>query len=221
MRSVPDQIPPRVTFRIGDVLPADSVVARFLTGVALSTNDLLRVQSYVVVEQDVAKQLFLLRQNASYVWETAIFVRDSRRLAAVDAFVAGLPESARDHLARAMHGVLAPDQSEFGRELAFIRNHAFHYPELGAETDRLRRTLDQVADTEGVISGEIVEEFRFDFADEVAGRLLTRAGRLEGALDELAELVAEFPIRTEAFRMFADEAFAAYLGAPERRRHLH
>jgi hypothetical protein len=215
---MPDQGPPRVTFRIGDVLPADDVVARFLTGVALSTNDLIRVQSYVVVEQDVAKQLFLFRQNASYVWETAIFVRDSRRLAAVDAFVTGLPETARGHLARAMDGVLAPDQTDFGRDLAFIRNHAFHYPELQAGTDDLQRALDQVADTEGAISGRVVEEFRFDFADDVAVRLLSRDAGF--VVEELADVVAEFPIRTEAFRMFADEAFAAYLGAPERRRHL-
>jgi len=52
----------------------------------------------------------------------------------------------------------------------------------------------------------------------VAGRLLSRDGGF--VVEELANLVAEFPIRTEAFRMFTDEAVAAYLGNPERRRHL-
>jgi hypothetical protein len=174
-------------------------VARFLTGVAMSTNDLIRVQSYVVVEQDVAKQLFLFRQNASYVWEAAVFIRDSRRLPAVEGFVTTLPERAREHPERAMAGILSPGQTDFGREVAFIRNHAFHYPELRVDGDALSRALDQVADTQGLITGAIVEE-----ADRAA----------------LEATVAEFPIRTEAFRMFADEAFAAYLGAPERRQHL-
>lgn len=218
---MPGRASPRVGFRIGAVLPADDLVARFLTGVALSTNDLIRVQSYVAVEQDVAKQLFLFRQNASYVWETAIFVRDSRRLAVVEEFLTGLPESARDHLERAMAGILSPGQTDFGREVAFIRNHAFHYPELRAGGDPLQRALDQVAGTESSISGAIVEEFRFDFADEVAGQLLSRTGHTDDAArKELEATVAEFPIRTEDFRMFADEAFAAYLGAPERRVHL-
>jgi hypothetical protein len=169
----------------------------------------------------VGKQLFLFRQNAAYMWETAIFMRDSRRLPAVEEFVAALPERAREHLERAMAGILSPGQTDFGREVAFIRNHAFHYPELRGVGDPLSRALDQVADTEGAISGAIVRDFKFDFADEVAGQLLSRTGHTKADRAELEHTVAEFPIRTEAFRMFADEAFSAFLAVPARRRHIH
>ena len=218
---MPNRPTSEVRFRIGDVFPADDIVARFLTGLALSANDLIRVQSYVVREQDGAKQLFLLRQNACYVWGTALFVRDGRRLELVESFVASLSETARDHLDRATEGILSPGQSDFGRDLAFIRNHAFHYPELHPERldrDALHSALTGVANEESSISGAVVEDFRFDFADAVAVRLLSRDGGF--VVEELADLVAEFPIRTEAFRMFMDEAVAAYLGAPDRRRHL-
>jgi hypothetical protein len=66
-----------------------------------------------------------------------------------------------------------------------------------------------IANDEGSISGAIVEEFRFDFADQVVERLLSRTDSF--VMEELADTVAEFPIRTEAFRMFADEAFVGFL----------
>jgi hypothetical protein len=75
-----------------------------------------------------------------------------------------------------MTGILPPEQSDFGHDLAFVRNHAFQYHELRAGGDPVRRTLNRVADTEGAISGAIVQEFRFDFADEVAVQLLSRTG---------------------------------------------
>lgn len=161
---MPNRPTSEVRFRIGDVFPADDVVARFLTGLALSTNDLIRVQSYVVSEQDEARQLFLFRQNACYVWETALFVRDGRQLNPVEGFVASLSETARGHLDRAMAGILSPGQSDFGRDLAFIRNHAFHYPELHPERldrDALHTALAGVTNEESSISGAVVEGFRF------------------------------------------------------------
>ncbi|MGH3074163.1 MAG: hypothetical protein ACRDQC_04530 [Gaiellales bacterium] len=211
--------PARVGFRIGDVFDPRDPVARFLTGAAMSTNDLIRIQRYVVAgrSDDDGVLLFLLRLNAAFVWETALFVKESRAIPAVDAFINGLPEGARRHLARAMDGVLNPGQTDFGRDLAFIRNHVLHYPELDeARPDRIARALEAVADKDGAISGVIVEEFRFDFADTVAERLISRTGRF--VLEELAGTVAEFPARTGAFRDFVDLAFRAYLDDPERRK---
>src|SRR5690242_8289020 len=164
----------RAAFRIGDMFPADDLVARFLTGVAMSTNDLMRVQSYVVVEQEVwasscscsgRTPRICGRRRSSCA--TAVGSQPSRNSWLRCPSALGSTSSGR------WRGSCRPGQTDFGREVAFIRNHAFHYPELRGVGDPLSRALDQVADTEGAISGAIVRDFKFDFADEVAGQLLS------------------------------------------------
>ena len=217
-----DQPAAQATFPIGEVFPAEDPVARFLSVIAMNTNDLIRVQLLFTEHEEPGTRLLLLRIDAALLWEIATFIDESRASPEVTTFLDGLPRRTRDLLSSAMEGVRGTGQTSFGKELAHIRNQMFHYP--GIRTDRpdrepLHRALTSAADLTGSLGGQPVENFRFGFADEIAVKLLSRSAAAEDA--ELAELAAELVIRTGAFREFADQAVSEYLSDPSRASKLH
>lgn len=220
-----ESLPPgkRIDFRIGAIFSADDPVARFLTGVSMNTNDLIRIQTLVGRNRETGMVLLLARINASLLWEIGKFVQQSRRrIPPVRAFLESLAPATQSELARGMDGLLRPQQSDFGRDVEFLRNHSFHYPELAEDRpdpDAIGRALAAIADYQGSIAGEQRQHFRFHFADQVVMRLLTP--REIPAVEELRPMFREFTDRTDAFVSFADGATAAFLSCPSRLRQIH
>lgn len=77
--------PARMTFRIGTTFPSGDPVARFLTVVAMMSNDLLRLVSWMLEldapdrAEEEGDRIFNFRLQASAFYEASTFVKDSIR----------------------------------------------------------------------------------------------------------------------------------------------
>src|SRR4051794_38237755 len=74
-----------IRFKIGEAFPANDPVARFITGLAMisndwlrSMNDLLELESDTPEEQ--GRRVSLFRRQAALVHEAATFITDARRM---------------------------------------------------------------------------------------------------------------------------------------------
>lgn len=202
--------------KIGDGFPACKPVARFVTVLAMISNDWQRSfeEMSSVNDEDPeagARRMMLFRQQAALHYEAAKFVADARHnYDEIEEFIAALPEEAQDECSQVTDGIKAG--SDVGE---WLRNHryvTFHYPEMHpAKAERgeeeIKKALEAAAEEPGTIFiGDDMGSVRFWFADEVARHWVPN-----DTPEQVARVIA---LRESmlALAQFAQRAFAAYSG---------
>jgi hypothetical protein len=166
--------------RIGDVFPAADPVARFVTVVAMMSNDWVRLMDDMLALDDhapdaTARRIMSFRQQAALHYEAAQFIADARRrFPQVDAFIQTLEPDARDDCDRITGGIDPTSPHYHGRWLTDHRNVTFHSPKMHPDKaahgkEEISEALKAAAGLEGTItSGRGLGSVRFGFADQVA-----------------------------------------------------
>lgn len=170
-------------FRIGDAYPADDPVARFLTALAMASNDVLRLLRWMrdtqgAGDEEKAVRLLSLRMQASALFEVSEYVVRCRRTwQEVSGFLSELGPDAAGYLDHVV-GATTPGHGRYMGWLEAHRNVTFHYPRLQREAavhdaEEMQNALRSAAD----LSSTIVEpgpplELRYHYADEVGVQLL-------------------------------------------------
>ena len=204
-----------IRFKIGDAFPASDPVARFITGLAMISNDWLRViEDMLELEGDTPEEIgqrtSLFRRQAALVYEAATFISDALRMFPhVASFVDGLQAEARDGCERVIGAFDSGSPYYLGEWLEDHRNVTHHYPKMhpaAAQHDQeeMATALAKAADIESTIdSGERFGEARFRYADEVGVQLLP----------QLDDVIWVEGLRDTAMALadFAQRAAQAYL----------
>lgn len=191
------------TFRIGDVFPSSDPVARFVTGVAMISNDLGRLFRILEELDQVGPRLMLYRFQLSLHFEAFKFLREAQRQYSeeIGRFLSSLPAEAQE-----IHATLVDEDHLRRARAEETRNTSFHYPRvLRARFDRgeeeMANLLDAAADHPGEVEASSEPGFlEYRFADEVALKMLPMTE--ENELDENA--IVAFRERALAFRRFAE-----------------
>jgi hypothetical protein len=206
-----------IRFKIGDAFPADDPVARFITGLAMISNDWLRAVEDMFklsgdTPEEIGRRVSLFRRQAALVHEAATFINDAQRMfAEVASFIDQLEAKARDDCACVIGAVDSSSPHYLGEWLEDHRNVTHHYPTMHPEAakhgrEEMANALADAADIESTIdSGRYFGEARFRYADEVGVQLLPRLEEpswVEGLRDTAMALAD-----------FAQRAAQAYLEA--------
>ncbi len=207
---------PTITFEtIGGAFPANDPVARFVTVLAMVSNDTNRSIDELLDVHDGrpdsgARRMMLFRQQASFFFEAATFITEaSGRFNEVRDFIAELPQEARDECARIVGGIDATSGHYLGDWLRDHRNVTFHYSEMHPDKaahgkEEITQALEDAADLPGTVYvGDELGGVRFWFADEVVAQWLppdeSKPPTIIGLRESLMALVR-----------FTQRAFAAY-----------
>lgn len=207
--------PRRAEFTVGDAYRADNPMARFVTAIAMASNDVLRLLKWMLEPRDATHEsrgvrILSLRLQASALFEASEYLRRCRDTwPEVAGFLEGLPVEAREHLDRLIGATTAGHPGY----LAWLKGHrdvTFHYPKLNREAaandaEEMRAALVKAAG----IASSITEpgrplDLRFDYADEVAVQLLPDPDDDPEHLGQLRDLAI-------SLIMFARDAQAGYL----------
>lgn len=162
-----------IRFKIGDAFPADDPVARFITGLAMISNDSLRsFEDMFGLEGDspeeIGRRVSLFRRQTALIHEAATFITDARRMfPEVATFVAGLESEARDGCERVIGGVDRGSAHYLGDWLEGHRNVTHHYPKMHQAAaqhgkEEMANALADAADFKSTIeSGQRFGDARF------------------------------------------------------------
>jgi hypothetical protein len=207
---------PTVRFNIGEAFQANDHVARFITSLAMISNDVNRSIDMFDFKMEGAdpdamgRQLMLFRQLAALYFEAADFIKKSSpRFNEIQDFIADLPEAAKDEYAQIVGSVDHKSPHYLGDWLEELRNNTFHYRELhpaaAANGDEvIMKALESAADKPGVIFvGEVPGKVRFGFADQVVA-----SGLVPGDDDRARATALRESLLTVV--CFTQGAFAAY-----------
>jgi hypothetical protein len=213
---------PSISFKIGDAFPADDPVARFVTVVAMISNDWQRLAQRMVELDDVdcahedaqAEQAALLVENyrmqGALHFEAARFLKRAyEHFREVRTFVDGLTAEAIEEYELVVGGVTKGSPSYHGEWLSDARNATFHYSKLNRR-ERAGKGLTAAADEVGVISlDNTIASVRFGFADKVA---LEWLGGSQPEPEAASKMVA---LRESVIAMtqFAQRALGVYLAS--------
>jgi hypothetical protein len=121
-----------------EAFPASDPVARFITGLAMISNDWLRSLEEMFklsdTPEETGRRISLFRQQAALVHEAATFITDARRMfPQVASFLDGLEPTARNGCKRLIAAV-DPNSPEYpGEWLEDHRNVTHHYPKMHPE----------------------------------------------------------------------------------------
>src|ERR1039458_10305372 len=172
---------PSIWFKIGEAFPADDPVARFVTVVAMISNDWQRLVQRMVELDDAdcvheaaqAEQAALLIENyrlqAALHYEAARLLQQAyERFPEVRNFIDGLTPEAIAEFRLVIGGVTKGSPNYHGDWLSDARNATFHYSKLNRR-ERVGKGLAAAAEEIGAISlGDSFASVRFGFADKVA-----------------------------------------------------
>ena len=173
-----------IRFKIGDAFPASDPVARFITGLAMISNDWLRSLDHMFklegdTPEEKGRRVSLFRRQAALVHEAATFITDARRMfPQVATFIDGLEVKARDDCEHVIGAVDTGSVHYLGGWLEEHRNVTHHYPKMHSAAaehgkEEMANALAAAADIESTIdSGQRFGDARFRFADEVGVQLL-------------------------------------------------
>ena len=204
-------------FTIGTAFPASDPVARFITVLAMMSNDWLRLMGAMLEIEDYHKdaeglRIMSFRQQAALHHEAAEFVRDTRkRFPEVKRFIDGLEQSALDACEQVVGGVDPKSEHYLGDWLADHRNVTFHYPKMHREAaehgkEEITEALKAAAEIETTIADdETFGSLRFNFADEVVVQWLPD--------EDEKELIAQLQGAVVALARLAQQSAVAYLEA--------
>ena len=207
---------------IGDAFPVNDPVARFLTVVAMISNDWQRLaqqmsdldDEHVHGEEQRAEHGALLLAN--YRLQAALHCEAAQALKLacesfheIRAFIDQLPAEAVEEYKFVTDGIDADSPDYHGRWLSEARNATFHYSKLNRR-ERVGQGLRAVASDMGVISDDgTFASVRFGFADKVALEWIGGSqpqGELATQMTALSESVL-------AMTRFAQRAVSVYLAS--------
>jgi hypothetical protein len=207
---------PTIRFeKIGEAFPAIDPVARFVTVLAMVSNDANRsIDELLDVEDGPpdsgARRMMLFRQQASFFFEAATFIGEaSSRFTEVRDFIAGLPQEARGECAQVVGGIDPSSTHYVGDWLRDHRNVTFHYSEMHPEKaahgkEEITKALEDAAELPGTVYGsDELGGVRFWFADEVVAQWLPPDESKPATIITLREALM-------ALVRFTQRAFAAY-----------
>jgi len=206
-------MPEQMQFRIGDAFPADDPLARWLTVLAMASNDFFRMFHWLDGAETTGTELFAYRLQAAALFEAATHLSDTiRNVPEVKAFYGQLPDVARTLGDRVVGAVDPGSEHYLGEWAESHRNVTFHYPEMHPQKaehgkEEIKNALERAAELRGTITAD--DRFgsvRFEFADEVAVQFLPEA--TPGNAPEM-ERVRETGM---ALARFVQHAANAYLG---------
>jgi hypothetical protein len=204
-------------FTIGDAFPADDPVARFVTVLAMMSNDWSRLVDQMLRVEDLDKdaaglRVMSFRHQAALHIEAATFIRDARRrFPDVAIFVAGLDDAAQRCCDLILEGVDSTSPRYLGDWLTDHRNVTFHYPQMHPTKaahgqEEITEALRSAADKESMIRiADNPHDLRFDFADEVVVQWLPD--------DDESDLIVRLREAVLALADFVREAAQAYLNS--------
>jgi len=209
---------PTISFKIGQAFPASDPVARFVTVLAMVSNDANRSIDELLDVEDGgpdagARRMMLFRQQSAFFYEAATFIAESRRrFPEIANFVTALPMEAQDECARVVGGVDPTSPHYIGDWLADHRNVTFHYSEIhpdkaAHDNEEITQALEMAAGEEGtVMVGDDLGSVRFWFADTVARQWLPGEEQQPATIVALREALM-------ALVRFTQRAFASYRDA--------
>lgn len=204
-------------FGIGPAFPAENPVARFVTVLAMMSNDWLRIMwEMVAIEGDDAEaraqRIMLFRQQAALHHEAAGRLADApRQFAEIRTFMDSLPPEAAADLDIIVGGINSTSPHHLGDWYAAHRHLTFHYSVLqrdraAARAEELHNALTAAASHEGTITWTDGQfgSVRFGFADEVVVQWLPDG-------DTQADLIAKLRDSALALARYVQRATGAYL----------
>lgn len=202
-------------FQIGEVLPSDSPLGRFIVAVAGALNDNLLSNTLFVESEEPYEHIYFFNLASSHLYEAAeTFHKAQREWDEVRQFVEALDEDRRAEFER-INALAAPDAGWPGNRLKAIRNSFFHYIRL----DRAASDAGQLPLTHGLhgaagLEGRVVIEpgqplggIRALFVDEVLIKSVTNDYE-EGELERLIAALANYQAD---LNRFAQGALGRYL----------
>lgn len=196
--------------RIGDLFPADDLLARWVLVLCLARNDVVATMKQIVRanEDDDGTNLHWARVTAGHLYEIATFLRQSSSLDEVKDFAKRLPPKA-DADRRALL-----DATFLKRALVTDRSLTFHYPSVDADDPphggaQLKSALEaaenQPAELLVELNGGKPTGYRYRFADVVAAEFATASfGETEDDRRAGVERARDLAL---AYARFADAAF--------------
>ena len=209
---------PTVRFVIGQAFPANDPVARFLTVVAMMSNDWLRLirQMEQIDDNDpdaAGLGVMSFRQQAALHFEAATFIAQARsRFPEVTDFIRSLGQEGQEECERIAGGIDPRSDWYLGDWLADHRNVTFHYPEMHPEAAAhgAEEICNALAEAKGLVAtirtadDGSARSVRFRFADEVVVQWLPDVDTNVEAIEALRGAVL-------TLARFAGRAADAYL----------
>jgi hypothetical protein len=184
-------------FWIGEAFPANDPVARFVTVLAMMSNDILRlIEPLIKIADSQADapgaRVAYVRYQAAVVYEAGKFLAESRkRFPEIDGFVKTLPGG------EALYSLIVNPEN------AWLKDHrdvTFHYPELSrdkanAGNEEVANALVAAARSVSRIDFFSEHDVRFSFADEVAVQSMPDlSGERVGALRRAVLAIPDFAV---------------------------
>jgi hypothetical protein len=208
---------PTISFKIGEGLPASEPVARFVTVLAMVSNDANRSIDELLNLDDGARdagarRMMLFRQQSAFFYEAATFITESRRrFPEINDFIEALPQEARDECAQVVGGVDPASTYYIGDWLAQHRNVTFHYSEMHPDKaahgkEEITQALEDADELQGTVYVGEDGSVRFWFADEVVTQWLPPDEAKPATIITLREALM-------ALVRFTQRAFAAYIAS--------
>jgi hypothetical protein len=200
---------PEYSFTIGELLPADDILAQFITVLAMISNDWLRLMADLESDEDrgadsEGSNLWNYRLQAALHYEAADFLRFSRRKAEVREFLADLSEEDQQDYDAVQAGLQDDSTAGHGDWFKLNRNRVFHYSTLGSDSP-VRTALLAAANDTGRIDWEPrLGDRRFPFADQVALEW-------QGTAQKQAEQLERMSSTVMALARVCEAAIAKYL----------
>lgn len=190
-------------FRIGAAFPADDPIARFVTVLAMVSNDHIRAVHALDAAgsdsaDDRARRTWLFRWLTAAHFEAIDFIANTRRSykREVDALLAA--PGARDALTAVLAANDPKSEKYLGDWLKRHRNVMFHYPKVHPDAaannrEEIQQALRDAADLDGeIVNGDVLAQNLFLFADEVVVQWMPKEpeivlGRLASASLDLVQ----------------------------------
>lgn len=188
-----------VRFPIANTFDPEDEVARWLTVLAMASNDFWRLLHWMEHAPDEGSRILAFRLEAGSLYEAARHLTETpTRWPKIQQFLAALPAQAQADKDRICGAVDPQSPHHVGSWIEDQRNVTFHYAivhpakaEAGQEEIKqaLERAIAQKIEGKITITGERFGDVRFNFADEVAVQWLPNVDTPEGLaqLDVLRE----------------------------------
>jgi hypothetical protein len=218
----------RASFTLGQALPAESPLARWVTAVSMVFNDLVLVHRLMIdrIDAGEGEAVYLFRLAAGHLSEAGdpggVFGRGIDDWPDVQDFVAKLSPESRDILDRIKSTFAQRDvEGSLAMKLAGVRNRCFHYPHLHrGQSDGVRLELTRVMRRKKLDevtlrqSGDTLGGMRAGFADELATALAT--DQVAGTEAQLKALVEQIRGMQTMMMQFGSDVLKVYFrGLPD------
>jgi hypothetical protein len=210
----------RISFEIGQVLPANDQLAQWVVNIGRAVNDLLianrRLDAGMADGTHPHEHLYDIKAIAAHAWELAKFLRKSEADSEeVRSFLTiSLPEEALHDYRAALAALDVPEEAaseqdrSFKRHLASARDQATHYSRLDHKL--LCAAIERIGDQEGVaLFGESFKDFYADFSADLDAQMFFAMKQDRRPFEHFATTLNEV---VQSLVRFGVSAVRSYLG---------